>query len=90
MASLTSLAWLVGLGAVVQASPAPVPRPAAAPHPMITPAPAVHQALERRDFLQSFEAGVTSLLSSLGSAVPSYVASGEQQFPLMQVREASS
>ena len=77
MATLKSLVWLAsGLGALVDASPAPAARPVAAPHPMITPAPVVELALERRDFLQSIEAGVTSLLSSLGSAVPSYVASG--------------
>ena len=71
-----AIAQLVLLG---QAAPAPVADPV--PHPMITPAPTLDEptrTLKERDFLDSIAGGVSSVLSSLGSAIPSYVASGKE------------
>ncbi len=67
-----ALAQLVAVVDAVPASPAP--------HPMVTASPALQYptrtTVGRRDLLGSIESGVGSVLSGLGSAIPSYVASG--------------
>ncbi|KAF1810748.1 hypothetical protein P152DRAFT_400389 [Eremomyces bilateralis CBS 781.70] len=72
----------------VSGSPAPLPN--AAPHPMITPSPALHdpsRTFRARGIVSDvtegfggFTSGVDSVFRSLGSAIPSYVASGVPNF----------
>lgn len=58
----------------------PTPRPDAilnAEHPMITPPPdPTKSSLHRRNILSDLDSDVDSVLSGLGSDIPSYVASG--------------
>lgn len=53
---------------------------APAPEPLITPSPSLNgpsrTVFDRRDFLSDVAGGVNSVISGLGSAIPSYVASG--------------
>lgn len=68
----------VGLSAIVNALPAP--DPVAEPHPEITPFRVLQiptRTLERRNILSDLEGDVNSVLSGLGSDIPSYVASGK-------------
>jgi hypothetical protein len=70
---------LTALNGVAIASPAPIPDPVAVAEPEITPfrvLQAPTRTHERRDILSKLEGGVTSVLSALGSGIPSYVASG--------------
>ena len=90
---------LVVASALVAASPAAVPAPApiAEAEPMVTPSLVRYDPTKtyknRRDILSDLAGDVNSVLSVLGSDVPSYVASGAfkvkscryAQFPQMQV-----
>jgi hypothetical protein len=81
--AVTGLGCLVALCSVVSASPTPVPN---VPHqvaesqPMVTPFRVQYvptRTLQARgNILSQIEGGVNSVLSKLGSAIPSYVASG--------------
>lgn len=55
-----------------------------APDPMITPSPSLNNpsrtVLGKRDLLSDIAGGVNSVISGLGSAIPSYVASGVPNF----------
>lgn len=80
----TSVLLLAALSsfAIASPSPAPVPDPVAEAHPEITPfrvrnAPSRTVPIQKRDILSKLESDVTSVLASLGSGIPSYVASGE-------------
>ncbi|KAL8387926.1 hypothetical protein RB595_009571 [Gaeumannomyces hyphopodioides] len=80
---LSHLTVLAVLASLVAASPAPLPRAEAAP--LVTPAPTLEgqptRTLERRvDVWGAFESGVNSVMSGLGSSIPSYVASGVPNF----------
>lgn len=78
----------VALVPLVSASPAPVQPGAAVVVPeqaLITPSPAVESSptktwKQRRDILSDLEGDVNSVLSALGSNIPSYVASGVPNF----------
>jgi len=66
-------------------SPAPIPAAAAAAeHPMITPSPSEWSPTKtfnsRRGVVSDLEGDVNSVLSALGSNIPSYVASGVPNF----------
>ena len=72
-----TLAAFAGLIAVTNALPAP--DPVAEAHPEITPfrVPQIPtKTINRRNILSDIESGVGSILSGLGSDIPSYVASG--------------
>ncbi|KAL8295105.1 hypothetical protein RB597_008433 [Gaeumannomyces tritici] len=80
---LSHLTVLAALASLAAASPAPLPRAEAAP--LVTPAPTLEgqptRTLERRvDVWGAFESGVNSVMSGLGSSIPSYVASGVPNF----------
>ena len=69
------------------ASCTPAPKPAAAAvakHPMITPSPSewtpTRTLKSRRGVVSDLEGDVNSILSALGSDIPSYVASGVPNF----------
>jgi hypothetical protein len=75
------LAVALGFSAIAHALPAPEPNPVAEAHPEITPfripqIPTRTFLYQRRDILSDIEGGVKSILSGLGSDIPSYVASG--------------
>ncbi|KAK5725644.1 hypothetical protein LTR15_003834 [Elasticomyces elasticus] len=85
--SIRSLLLPASLSLLVAASPAPSLRPAApvAPRdPLITASPSLDRPSRtlksRRDILSDLEGDVNSVLSGLGSGIPSYVASF-QDFP---------
>lgn len=64
----------------IRASPASTPHAVAPQDPMITPHRVIYEptkTLRRRDILSSLASDVTSVLSALGSDVPSYIASGK-------------
>ena len=73
------------LATFVQSSPAPAPDAAAeaVPQPLITPPPTyvardpTKTYKNRRDIFSDLASDVNTVLSFLGSDVPSYVASGE-------------
>jgi hypothetical protein len=72
-----SLVLIVGLTAITCALP--TPEPVTAAHPEITPfrVPQIPtRTVNRRNILSDIEDGVNSVLSGLGSDIPSYVASG--------------
>ncbi len=79
-----SLLLPASLSLLVAASPAPGPRPDANPvaprEPLITASPVQYHPSRtlkyRRDILSSVEGYANSVLSDLGSGIPSYVASG--------------
>ena len=79
--------WLaaISIHCFTTASPT-VPQPAAAApeHPLITPSPAswdpTRTYKSRRDIISDLEGDVNSILSGLGSDIPSYVASGIPNF----------
>jgi len=74
------LLFMTTFNGFVLASPAITPHAVAPQDPMITSYRAVHEptkTVQRRDILSSLANDVTSVLSALGSAIPSYVASGE-------------
>lgn len=79
--------WFVAaiLVPIISASPA-LPKAAAAQdeHPLITPSPVLRDATKtyksRRDILSDLKGDVNSILSELGSEIPSYVASGVPNF----------
>ncbi|EJT73206.1 hypothetical protein GGTG_10055 [Gaeumannomyces tritici R3-111a-1] len=80
---LSHLTILAALASLAAASPAPLPRAEAAP--LVTPAPTLEgqptRTLERRvDVWGAFASGVNSVMSGLGSSIPSYVASGVPNF----------
>lgn len=80
LAALLSLALPLSL-----CSPAPIPAAAAAAeHPMITPSPSEWSPTKtwktRRGVVSDLQGGINSILSALGSDVPSYVASGVPNF----------
>ena len=75
---------LLALLPISSASPAPI-KPAAAPEqPWIGPSPASWEATKtytsRRGFIRDLAGDVSSILASLGSDIPSYVASGVPNF----------
>ncbi|WPH00211.1 Hypothetical protein R9X50_00303400 [Acrodontium crateriforme] len=80
--------WLLpaALIAGASASPTPLPRPDAIlpQEPVITPSPveiaASRTLKDRRDILSDLEGDVNSILSGLGSDIPTYVASGVANF----------
>jgi hypothetical protein len=75
--ALRYLIVAAGLGTIAHALPAP--DPVAEAHPEITPfrVPQIPtKTLDRRNILSDIENGVGSILSGLGSDIPSYVASG--------------
>ena len=80
-ASLALVLWLTILTVLASASPTERPNPVAAaePDPLITPSPSLNRPTRtmKRDLLHDIENGVHSVLTELGSAIPSYVASGE-------------
>lgn len=72
---------------LVSCSPAPLPAAAAAAaasHPMITPSPSewtpTRTLKSKRGIVSDLEGDVNSVLSALGSDIPSYVASGVPNF----------
>ena len=76
---------LLALLPLITASPAPTePIPALQEKPLITPSPAVWDPTKtyksRRDILSDVKGDVNSILSGLGSDIPSYVASGIPDF----------
>jgi len=78
-----SFALVAALHGIVNASPAAVPAPQPYPvaeaHPEVTPFRASQyptRTYPRRDILSKLEGDVNSVLSVLGSGIPSYVASG--------------
>src|SRR4051812_28279862 len=67
------------------ATPAPAPIPVAEPRPMITASlveysPSRTLKIDRRNILDDIKSDVNSVLTSLGSTIPSYVASGVPNF----------
>lgn len=70
---------------IISASPA-LPNPAAVEQerPLITPSPVLWDATKtykgRRDILSDLKGDINSILSDLGSGIPSYVASGVPNF----------
>src|ERR1700712_5519232 len=76
----TGLSCIVALLGLASSSPAPRPNPVAESHPEITPFQVQYVPTKtlhaRADILSKLEGGVNSVLSKVGSAVPSYVASG--------------
>jgi len=80
LAALSLLAFPLTL-----CSPAPIPAAAAAAkHPMITPSPSewspTKTSKSRRGVVSDLEGDINSVLSALGSNIPSYVASGVPNF----------
>ena len=70
-------AAVLALLPLASASPAPIP--AAAPMPVVTPSPVYYEptrTLDRRGLVDD----IKSVLGSLGSNIPSYVASGVANF----------
>ena len=73
---------------LVSATPAPSPNPepnVIAPRdPLITPSPALSHPTrtynQKRDIFDDLQSGVDSILSGLGTAIPSFVASGVPNF----------
>ena len=71
------------LATLAASSPAPAPVAEAVPQPGITPPPSLVKRdptrtyKNRRDIISDLEGDVNSVLSVLGSDVPSYVASGK-------------
>jgi phosphatidate phosphatase APP1 len=67
---------------IIPASTTPVA--GAVPDPLITPSPSLNEPsrtrLEGRDFFDDIQSGVGSILNDLGSAIPSFVASGIPNF----------
>ena len=64
-----------------------IPKPVlvAEQHPLLTPTPATAEwtptrTIKRRDILSDITGGVNSILSDLGSNIPSFVASGIPNF----------
>jgi hypothetical protein len=86
--AVRSLLLPAALSVLVIASPAPSPRPqpdAVAPRaPVITPSQVEYHPSRtwksRRDILSNIEGDINSVLSGLGSGIPSYVASGIPNF----------
>ena len=80
---LFALAYVSSTRASKQDALAPVP--AEQQHPLVTPAPAsTHwrptRTLRRRGLVDDIKSNVNSVLTDLGSAIPSYVASGVPNF----------
>ena len=80
-------AWLVAITVPCFSTASPdIPQPAAAlpEHPLITPSPALWDPTKtyksRRGIVSDLEGDVNSILSVLGSDIPSYVASGVPNF----------
>lgn len=78
---------LLTLIPLVSAYAVPEPKPdfAAPEHPLITPSPTLHGGVTktvkyRRGILDDLKGDVNSVLSELGSNIPSYVASGVPNF----------
>lgn len=76
---------LLALLPITSASPAPLQPAAAAPEqPLVTPSPASWEASKtyksRRGLVSDLAGDVASILGSLGSDIPSYVASGVPNF----------
>jgi hypothetical protein len=64
----------------VLTSPTSTPHAVAPQDPMVTPHRVIYEPTKtalRRDILSSLASDVTSVLSALGSDIPSYVASGK-------------
>ena len=82
MANMAPIYLLVAI-LLSSVSASPTPRPDAildARHPMITPAlDPTKSSQYRRDILSDLDSDVDSVLSGLGSDIPSYVASGVSQ-----------
>lgn len=77
---LPALLLLLAFNGLVQASPAATAAAVAPQNPMVTPFRVPIEptkSLERRDILSSLANDVTSVLSALGTDLPSYVASGK-------------
>lgn len=74
------LLFVIMFNDLIRASPASTTQAVAPQNPMITPYRVIYeptQTVRRRDILSSLANDVTSVLSALGSDVPSYVASGK-------------
>ena len=70
---------------IISASPAlPNPEAVEQEHPLITPSPVLRDPTKtykrRRDIISDLKGDVNSILSDLGSDIPSYVASGVPNF----------
>jgi len=78
-------AVLLALLHLAAASPAPQPAAITVPQPLITPSPIEFSPTKtfryevRRNIFDDIKSGVHSALTKLGSAVPSYVASGKSE-----------
>ncbi len=73
------LLFVIMFNDLIRASPASTTQAIAPQNPMITPYRVIYEptkTVRRRDILSSLANDVTSVLSALGSDVPSYVASG--------------
>ena len=65
---------------LIRASPASTTQAVAPQNPMVTPYRVIYEptkTVRRRDILSSLASDITSVVSALGSDVPSYVASGK-------------
>lgn len=79
---LPALLLLATVNGLVVASPAVTAAAVAPQNPMATPFRVPIEptkTLERRDILSSLANDVTSVLSALGTDIPSYVASGKSK-----------
>lgn len=79
-APLGALLAILGF-ALASPAPARVADLVAAPDPLITPSPVEYSVTRtfqhKRDIVSRLESGVGSILSALGSDIPSWVASGK-------------